>query len=197
MKNLFYYFLIFILFVNCSTKKKLFHKRDSKNYLITSHDLHPVKLKTNGYYFHEKKIKKDEFHIKLKLKDSLIYAINPILLDSLGNISTSDHFVGVLKTPFSNDNNNFKASKKHLEKILRRDGELFTFGRFTTKKNNIKIQYYLRNIKRKSNLVEYNGLILNDSSFVLKEVVFFRFNEVKKINKYFYFQKFNFTKTIY
>jgi hypothetical protein len=184
-------FLLLFIF-SCGTSNSLITNHFNDNYKMDTIGIHGRSLKTNGYYYYEEKIHKANFHKPVSIKGDFIYAIRPILLDSVGSFSTSDRFIGMYN---NKRNNNYASSKKNLEESLKKDYELPTTGYFSIKNNKIRIQYYLKHpesYKSKQSLrEEYTGIVLNDSTFVLTEYLDSNSKKIKMLYRTYHFQKFN------
>tara|TARA_R110001599_G_scaffold50957_1_gene143511 strand:- start:442 stop:1029 length:588 start_codon:yes stop_codon:yes gene_type:complete len=187
-------FLLLFIF-SCGTSNYKITNRFKGNYKIDTLGIHGRNLKTNGYYYYEEKIHKANFHKPISIKGDFIYAVRPILLDSVGNFSISDRFIGMYNSIYTNKrNNNYASSKKNLEESLKKDYKLPTTGSFSIKNNKIRIQYYLNgpeSSKSKQSFREYTGIVLNDSTFVLTEYLDFRFKKITMLHRTYHFQKFN------
>lgn len=186
-------FLLLFIF-SCGTSNSLVTNRFNGNYKINPIGIHGRNLKTNGYYYYKEKIHKANFHKPVSIKGDFIYAIRPILLDSVGNFSTSDRFIGKYNSIYTNKrNNNYASSKKNLEESLNKGYELPTTGYFSVKNNKIRIQYYLKHpgsYKNKQSFREFTGTVLNDSTFVLTESLDFGSEKIKMLYRTYHFQKF-------
>lgn len=109
-------FLLLFIF-SCGTSNYKITNRFNSNYKIDTIGIHGRNLKTNGYYYYEEKIHKANFHKPVSIKGNFIYAVRPILLDSVGNFSISDRFIGMYNRK---RNNNYASSKKKIRRKFKK-----------------------------------------------------------------------------
>ncbi len=184
----------------------IYHKRHVLNLNKVGDKLRPIR--TDGYYYQE--LEKKTFpYYKNKYggysqdssKPYVQKQIEPLTLHKDGSLLTFGISTGFQENRFFDffancgliDFNSIDNAKKHFECDIEHYEDRYPIwgkGVFKTENDEIVIQYYVNYIGAYY-LVEKKGIILNDSSFILKTRLDYYSNYRKDINEIYNFQHFD------
>jgi hypothetical protein len=182
------------------------HKKYVINLDKVGDKLRPIR--TDGYYYQEREEMTFPYYknsyggfSKDSTKPYLQKQIRPLTLHKDGTLLTFGFSTGFQENYVFDysancgltDHNSIGNAKKHFECDIRHYKDRFPIwgkGVFKTENNEIIIQYYINWIGAYY-LVEKKGVILNDTTFVLKKLFDYKLNESKDINELYKFQYFD------